>query len=127
MCVCVCVCVCVFVLAVLLLSTVFTGICLFLLFWSLFYYYYFIIIIINFFYNSLCPCYFFNPYPLCYYVISIRKFFLVSPRPVTYLLVMLFLFMSNYCLGHCSFSPWYSRIVAQETEIVQKVFLLIFC
>ena len=38
-----------------------------------------------------------------------RRFFLVSPRLVTCLLVLLFLFISSYYLGHCSFSPWYSH------------------
>ena len=32
----------------------------------------------------------------------------MPPRPVTCLLVLLFLFMSSYYLGHWSFSPWYS-------------------
>ena len=33
----------------------------------------------------------------------------MPPRPVTCLLVLSFLFISSYYLGHCSFSPWYSH------------------
>ena len=51
-------------------------------------------------------------------------FFLVPPRSVTCLVVLLFLFMSSYCLGHCSFSPWYSR---SGNWNCTKGFLLIVC
>ena len=54
----------------------------------------------------------------------LRRFFLVTPHPVTCLLVLLFLFMSSYYLGHCSFSPWYSR---SGNWNCTKGFLLIVC
>ena len=46
----------------------------------------------------------------------------MPPRPVTCLLVPLFLFMSCYYLRHCSFSPWYSY-----SGNWTKRFLLIVC
>ena len=53
-----------------------------------------------------------------------EDFFLAPPRTVTCLLVLLFLFMSSYYLGHCSFSPWHSR---SGNWNCTKGFLLIAC
>ena len=59
---------------------------------------------------------------LCY---PHRRFFLVPPHPViTCLLVLLFLFMSSYYLGHCFFSSWYSH---SGNGNCTKSFLLIVC
>ena len=48
----------------------------------------------------------------------------MPPRPVTCLLVLLFLFISIYYLGHCSFSPWHSH---SGNWNCTKGFLLIVC
>ena len=102
------------VFVVLLVSTVFTENVYFLLFY-------------NFFYTLLSTGYFCLLHLLwwgrllCY---PLRRFFLVPPRPVFCLLFLLFLFMSSYYLGHCSFSPWYSHLGNWSCT---KNFLLIIC
>ena len=50
--------------------------------------------------------------------------FLVPPAPLTCLLVLLFLFISSYLLGHCPFWPWYSH---SGNWNYTKDVLLIFC
>ena len=44
-----------------------------------------------------------------YHVTHFRWFFLLLPRLVTCLLFLLFLSVSSYYLGHCSFSPCFSH------------------
>ena len=44
-----------------------------------------------------------------YHVTPFRWFFLLLPRLVTCLLFLLFLSVSSYYLGHCSFSPCFSH------------------
>ena len=58
---------------------------------------------------------------LCY---PPQKIFLVPPRPVTCLLVLLLLFISSYYLGYCSFSLSYGH---SGNWHCTKRFLLIVC
>ena len=82
------------------------GICLlFLFFWN---FIIIIIIIIIILEIVIYRLFLFPISPFGYYIIPLRRFFLVAPRPVTCLLFLLFLFVSSYYLGRCSFSPQYS-------------------
>ena len=79
-----------------------------------------------------CPFYYLQVIFICYfpigyagyYVIPLRRLFLVPPHPGTCLLVLLFLLISIYYLEHCSFSPWYSH---SGNWNCTKGFLLIVC
>ena len=79
-----------------------------------------------------CPFYYLRVIFICYvpfgyagfYIILLRRLLLVPPRPVICLLALLLLFISNYYLGYCPFSPWHSHLGNWNCS---KGFLLIVC